>query len=168
MRQEIPQSEIDLRPLKGVRRAKLLRIAAQGFNATRAAELLGVSPATTQKEYADPSFREQLLSLVESAFESSDGVFGQVMFNLQDRLRMKAEEAFDTLAEIMDDTTQEPALRAKVAMNFLDRTPETQQGHQVRYGAIEDASTLARAARAAEEMNNVVPFPGRPPKEQAG
>ncbi len=158
MRQEIPQGEVEIRPQQAVRRSKLLRLAAQGFPATRAAQILGAHAATIQREYRDPEFRKQVLALVESAFESSDLRFGEEMFTLQDRLKMKAEEAFETLCEIMDDPQNEPTVRAKVAMDLLNRVPETQSGHQVRTGPIEDASALARAARAAEEMNNVLPF----------
>lgn len=163
MRDEVPEGELEYRPPKGVRRSKLLRLAAQGLPAARAAQILGCSHATTLMEYRDPEFKRQVLALVESAFESSDVRFGEEMFTLQDRLKMKAEEAFETLCEIMDDVQNEPGVRAKVAMDLLNRVPETQTGHQVRTGAIEDATTLARAARAAEEMNNVVPF--APPKK---
>ncbi len=139
------------------RRAKLLRLAAQGINARQASGIINVPYATVLSEYADPEFKVQLHALMEQAFSDVDGKFGAFNLTLHDRIRLKSEEAFQTLCELMDDDTNHPAIRARIAQDMLDRNPESQAGSVIRHERIE-ADQLALAARAAEEMNNVLPF----------
>lgn len=133
-------------------------MAAQGVNAKRASELLGLGYSVVCGEYNDPSFRRQVYGLVEGAFEGVDSALANVQLSLHDRIRLKSEEAFDVLCSILDDEAENPALRAKIAVEMLDRNPESQSGTTVRHGALVEAESLALAARAAEEMNRVLPF----------
>lgn len=150
--------ELELRPPVIARRSKLLRLAVQSVNAKRASELLGIGYQTVLAEYKDPSFRRQAHEMVESAFEGVDASLSNVQLSLHDRIRLKSEEAFDVLCNILDDEAENPALRAKIAVELLDRNPESQAGTTVRHGALVEATDLARAARAAEEMNKVLPI----------
>lgn len=150
--------ELELRPPVIARRSKLLRLAAQGVTARRASELLGLGYSVVCGEYNDPSFRRQAFELVEGAFGEVDSALTNVQLSLHDRIRLKSEEAFDVLCNILDDEAENPALRAKIAVELLDRNPESQAGTTVRHGALVEANDLARAARAAEEMNKVLPI----------
>lgn len=146
----------ELRPVQSVRRAKLLRLAAQGVNAKRAAAFLGVSHQTVLKEYQNPEFRRQVVRLVESAFEEVDEKFEVMQLSLHDRIRLKSEEAFETLCRLMDDENTHPAVRTRIAQDMLDRNPETLAGSVVRHDSVAEAEELRRAADVAREMDKVV------------
>lgn len=147
-----------LKPVQSARRARLLRLAANGVNAKRAAELIGVGHQTVLKEYQDPEFRRQVVRLVESAFEDVDSNFEQMQLSLHDRIRLKSEEAFQTLCELMDSKDTHEAVRMKIAQDILDRNPETQAGHTVTHNSIAEVEELRRAAVAAREMDKIVPI----------
>lgn len=154
----LPEGELEKRPPQVAGRAKMVRLAAQGCNARRASELLGIGYGVVCKVYNDASFRKQVFELVEGAFEKVDGAFTNVQLSLHDRIRAKSEEAFEVLCEILDNPDEMPALRAKIAVELLDRNPESQAGTTVRHGALANDQALAVAARAAEEMNKVLPM----------
>lgn len=158
MREEIPATELERRPPQSTRRQKLLRLAAQGVNAKRAAELLGVSHQTILKEYKDREFRKQAFEMVEGAFKEVDEGFTTLQLSIHDRIRMKSEEAFEYLCQVLDDPAEDSRIRVKVATDLLDRNPETVAGTAVYKGEQIEAEHLAAAARVAEEMNKVIPI----------
>lgn len=154
----VPVGEMEKRPPAVALRSRLVRLAAQRCNAARASELTGAGYSVVRNIYNDPGFRKQVFEFVEGAFEKVDGEFTQVQESLHDRIRRKSEEAFDVLCEILDDPNEMSGLRAKVALELLDRNPESQAGTTVRHGALANDQALAIAARAAEEMNKVLPM----------
>jgi hypothetical protein len=159
--QVIPSAELGRRPAQIARRTKLLRLAAQGLNAKQAANVTGIPYATVLAEYGDEEFRAQTYALVNSAFSGVDGKVADFNLTLHDRIRLQSEKAFEKLCELMDDDTTHPAIVARIAQDFLDRNPESQSGSTMRIERIE-ADHLALAAKAAKEMDNVIPIKPRP------
>lgn len=150
--------ELDKRLPQSTRRMKLLRLAALGLNAKRAAEILGIDVQTVRREYRDPEFKKLALMRLEEAFEGVDEKFEGELLSLHDQIQIKGQEAFDTLCHLLGDKDAPSAVRARIAMDILDRNPNTQAGSIVRHGTLIDADQLSKAARVAEEMNGVIPI----------
>jgi hypothetical protein len=130
----------------------------RGVTAGKAAEVVGCSAATARAVYSDPMFRAACIGQLDSAFADIDTAFAEKKATLIERMSAKAEEAFDTLCEILDDPNTRVPYKIKIAQDFLDRNPETQAGHIVRTGPLADPEKLSQAARVAREMDGVIPF----------
>jgi hypothetical protein len=142
---------------QAVRRAKLLRCALRGVNAKDAARVVGCSHATAMTVYSDPSFQRRVHEQLEGVFEGVDAGFIDRQMSLHERIEQKAKDAFKVLADMLDNNATPPHLRAKVAMDMLDRNPETQAGHSVTTRRDDElAETLRAAAAASREADNVV------------
>lgn len=142
---------------QAVRRTQLIRLALRGVTAHRAAKILGCSPSTVLATYKDPQFRQACMARLSNAFQEIDEQIAKEKRTLHERLAEKSEEAFEKLCDMLDSDSTPVHLRAKIAMDFLDRNPETQPGHTVRTERF-DPEQLAAAARTAAEMDNVIEF----------
>jgi len=167
------RSEIDLGPLEtlreqcGVReqqhlpgeilRARALRLALRGLNATRAAAVLGCHPTTARKIYADPAFQKQVRLRVDSVFTDIDASFKTAEDTLHERIQSKARAAFEVLAGMLDDPGTHPGYRMRIAQDLLDRNEETQAGRTLTTRRL-DPEQLHVAAATAREMDNVIPL----------
>jgi len=140
-----------------VLRAQLLRLAVRGCSATEAARVLKCHPQTAMKIYADPDFRKAAIRKLDRAFGLTDEDFAVEKRSLILRLQEKAENAFSLLCDLLESNDTQPALRVKIAQDFLDRNPETQPGYTVQHKRFEPEQ-LMQAARAAREMDNVIPI----------
>lgn len=121
---------------------------------------MGLPYSSVLSEYRDVEFKRQCFELVEGAFGTVDARVAEFQLTLHDRIRIKSEEAFDQLCAILEDEATLPQIKVKIAQDFLDRNPESQAGHTVtRTNTAADAEALQAAARAAREMDNVLPFP---------
>jgi hypothetical protein len=138
-----------------LRRARLLRCALRGLNAKAAAKIVGCSMQTAQQVYRDPAFRRRVNEQFAGVFSDVDAAYAAAQLSIHERIEGVAGRAFELLEEIMEDETKQPALRVKVAQDFLDRNPETQAGHIVT-AREEFVEALAAARSAASDMDNVV------------
>jgi hypothetical protein len=140
-----------------LRRARLLRCALRGLNAKAASRVVGCSHHTARAVYADPAFKARVRAQFGQVFEGIDDAYATAQLTLHERIEGVASKAFDLLQQIMEDETKQPALRVKVAQDFLDRNPETQAGHTVT-ARDEFVEALAAAQDAARDMDNVIPM----------
>lgn len=155
---QVLESEPRTRLLQGVvLRQQLQRLAMKGLNATRAAQVVGCSKDTARAVYRDPEFRKEVIGRVDGAFADVDAAFIDQKRSLHQRLADKAEDAYEALCVMLDSQDTLPSLKAKIAMDFLDRNPETQAGHTVtKLGELVHPEQLAQAARIGREMDNKV------------
>jgi len=135
----------------------MLRLAVRGVNATAAAKVIGCRPETARKYYADPAFRREAFAKVESAFAGVDSDLGNEKRTLHQKLSEAADEAFEELYGMLKNAQTAAAHKIKIAQDFLDRNPETQAGFTTRNVTL-SPEQLASAARAAREMDNVIPI----------
>ena len=140
-----------------VLREHLVRTAARGLNARQAAEALGATYQTVLSIYRDPNFRKRVSGRLAQAFEGVDEATEARILTLHEQMQVKGQIAFDVLVGMLEDHEQRPELRAKIALEFLDRQPDTMAGHIVRHERF-DPTALALAAQAATEMDTVVPI----------
>lgn len=154
---KLPSGERKMLLQMVVLRQQLLRLAMKGVNAKRASELVGVHHHTVLGIYKDPMFRKEVLGKVGGAFEDVDGAYVAQRKSLHERLAEKAETAFGVLVEMLEDKEGLPSLRAKVAMDLLDRNPETQQGHTItRISPALESEQLIQAAHIARQVDSKV------------
>lgn len=149
--------EVRERLLKtAVTRVHLQRLAMRGLNATEAAGRLGISPATARSHYADPDFKREVITKVNSALGGVDDAFEKQTQTLYERLEEQAAKSFDELLLLAETESLHPALKVKIHQDFLNRVEDTKplsgSSHKV------DAQWLHRAAGVAKEMDNVIPM----------
>lgn len=142
---------------QAVLRRQLLRLAMKGVDATQAARIVGCSKWTTREIYREPRFRQEVMGKVEGAFADIDHIFREKKKSLHERIDEQAERSFEGLVSLLDDTDTSNHLKAKIHMDFLDRSAESQKQTVVNHARL-DPQQLIAAARTAVEMDNVVPF----------
>lgn len=163
---QLVESGIETRLLTGVvLRAKALRLAMRGVTAAKAAELLGVSPAHMREIYRDPEFRKAVMARLQGAFEETDETFEEKTKTLHEMLEEQAVQSFQELVSIARDMTSSNALKARIHMDLLNRVPESAQRKVNIDGGVLTSSMLQQAAKAAREMDNVLPMPSKQGEE---
>lgn len=130
---------------------KLVRCAMKGFSAKRAAGVCGCHESTARAFYRDPGFRKRVNGIIQSAFEGVDEAFVKQQEGIHEKLERAALVSFDELYGMLTDKGVSSNLRARIAMQFLDRNPETQTGSTLRVEKVE-AEQLLEAAKVAREM----------------
>src|SRR5579883_317391 len=88
---------------QAVRRARLLRCAMRGLNATQAARVVGCSTATARQVYADQVFRNRVQQEQERVLGVVDSAFAERQLTLHERIERKALDAFKLLEGLMED-----------------------------------------------------------------
>jgi hypothetical protein len=154
-----------------VLRAQLLRLALRGLTAKQSSEILRCSYFSARQHYHDPAFRAQVLARVEGAMANADERFDAGARTLHQRLADTSEKAFEILQEMLvnaEDAGVTPGLRAKIALEFMDRNPDLAPTHKSEHNHKHtfSAEDLALASRTATEMNAGV-IPINQPKEKA-
>lgn len=145
---------------QSVVRAKLVRLAQRGLNASQAARHVPYSQQVVQTIYRDPTFRREVLGRVEEALGNVDESFHIEEETLHSRLKSSADEAFRVLYDMLTDKETHPGYRMKIAQDILDRNDETMAGHQVVRKTF-DVEQLKQAARTAREMDDTLPMKRR-------
>lgn len=148
---------------RAVLQSKLFRCALQGITAKKAAALCGCHKSTAQEIYRDPSFRLMVKERLGEVFQPSDDAFANREQTLQEKIAEASHSAFEVLRTMLEDETQDPRLRARVAETFLDRNPEASRHvsstveKNVHHFAAEE---LMNAARTADELikHDVIPI----------
>lgn len=138
-----------------VTRTQLLRLAMKGVNATRAAELVGCSPETARRHYADPSFRKHVLGKVDDAFRDVDAAFVLEKKSLHERISEQAERSFEELQVLLQDPELGNSLKVKIHQDFLNRAEDTAQVTKSLSANI-NPDQLLIAMRTAKEMDKAV------------
>jgi hypothetical protein len=114
------------------------------------------SSATARNVYADPAFKQEVLRRVESAFEGVDTSFVARKQSTFQRIQESADDAFDELLFLLKDDETHRGLKAKIAMDILDRVPETRAGEVRDNKHSFDPLQLAHAAKVAREMDSAL------------
>lgn len=127
----------------------------RGLNAKDASKALGVGVEMARRHYSDPDFQREVMNRVNGAFDGVDQRYGEEKEGMHERLAKAAERSFDILSDMLEKDETTDSMKARIAMNFMDRNPETQAGHTVRSGEL-SPETLSRAAKTARDMDNVV------------
>lgn len=139
-----------------VTRQQLLRLAQKGLTAADSAKIVGISAATARDYYSEPAFRRDVLEAVEKAFGDVDAAYASKRKTLHELLETQAYESFSQLVGMLEEDDLHPALRMKINQDFLDRHQDTAQISKAKF--IFDAKDLKRAAKVAQEMDNVIPM----------
>lgn len=155
-----------------VLRAQLLRLALRGLTAKQASEILRCSYYTARQQYHDPAFRAQVLTRVEGAMAYADERFDAGQRTLHQRLADTSERAFEILQEMLvngEDAGVTPGLRAKIAIEFMDRNPELAATHKSEHIHEHRVTSddLIIAARTAAEMSSSKIIPITPERRTA-
>ena len=141
--------------INAVVRTRLKRLAMRGMNATQAAEEVGWSPQTVRNVYRDPSFRQEVLGSLEGVFSEVDTIFKDTQMSMNEKMELRACEAFDLMWELMKSEDTSTNQKIKIATDFLDRSDITNKRHTTinKNAEVLTAEALARASTAAQEMD---------------
>lgn len=136
-----------------VTKIQLLRLAMKGLNATEAAKVVGCHVATARSYYADPEFRQAVMAKVDAAFADVDAAYTRKRKSLHEMIEEQAYRSCEDLIDMLENPDLHPSLRAKINQDFLNRVED---GAQVQKFVRLDSADLSLAAKAAEEMDNVI------------
>lgn len=140
---------------KEIMRARCLRLALQGMNAKRAAAATGYPYDTVRRIYREPGFQADVRRRVDLTFEDIDVAYQTREKTLHEKIAEKAEDAFATLCEMLEDDRTLPGHKIKIAQDLLNRREDTTP-FSARTTNL-DADKLRAAALAARDMDAVIP-----------
>ena len=116
MKMRVPRRVVPIQPLTYMweRHKEIARLVVTGLRPIDISGKLGIQPCRLSIIMNSPVFKEYLLSLSERRNE--------VAFDMKKELMEGAENGVKKLNSFLDDEEVPKSLKAKIAMDFLDRT----------------------------------------------
>lgn len=144
-----------------VRKEELMRLLLAGYMLKECAQQLQVSYHTACAYARQPEFMVELKELSSSVYARVDEELRCSKEQITQRLEVFADKALAELEKMLfSDNAAErvtnPALRAKICMDALDRNSATAKNKKVETDNRHhiDPITLMHAARVAQEMDS--------------
>jgi hypothetical protein len=135
---------------------ELIRRLLARYTLKECAALFDVTYHTICRRARKPEFLTQLKELSNAVWAEVDQELKAANSMLSERVLELSSAALDRLEALLNGDTKDQRLVARIAMDFLDRNPETSKTTQVR-AKVEHAffnpKVLALAALAAQELD---------------
>lgn len=141
---------------------ELVRLLLGRYTLKECAALLEVTYSTLCARARRPEFLDRLRELSKETWAETDRELRLIHGNVTERLVLLSERALTELEALMDDEGTDDRLRAKIAMDFLDRTAETSKSTKSLVKNTHEFINplqLKHAAAAAREMDDSVTAP---------
>jgi hypothetical protein len=135
---------------------ELMRRLLAHYTLKECAAIFNVTYHTICRRARRPEFLQELRDLSGDTWSEVDHELRATNGLITERIIEISEKALNTLELLMDNTETQPALQAKIAMDFLDRNPETTKTRKIE-SKVEhqfmNPRVLIDAAQAAREMD---------------